>query len=614
MELALTLLGLGGLYVITNQNDKNPTPANTEGFSSKDDAGLPNTDIPDKNYPDTAVIKTDYDITSRLGTVNRYETINNAAYTDKYFDQSSGVSKTKMTEATNTTTSNTLYKSMLGTNVNQDYFEHNNMVPYFGSSVRGGTSNANRYESTLDNYVGAGSQTITKSEQSPLFKPSEHYQYMNGAPNMTDFYQSRMVKSQNMAGVKPFESQNVGPGLGLGYTAEGQGGFNSGMEHREYWQPKTVDQLRVASNPKPTEFGLLGYEGAPQHYVTQSGNRDTFGKVEKNRPDTTFEIGAERYFTTTGVEIAPPMKPKIIEKHINRPETSTDYAGIARGSNTTYMPGEYMEPKTQQLGEVPFTAPAAQGKYIATESDYGMNSGTAYPNNRSYNSPTAGGENYFAGVSTGGFIGAVVAPLLDLLRPTRKENTVGNLRPYENAKTRVSNTYIYNPADRPATTIREMTEISPEHHNVHPYQHGGAYMTAADAQYLDDTNRMTTSIQYSGNANSYAHAERNYDAEYNQRNNDMKTATIAGYTPTGNMSLFNSTINPTVLRNDNSKNTRELAANRGVVIPPSGDNYGQMSGTQTNIVSNIGYQRNTAEVMGDVLQKNPYAASYYGVN
>ena len=57
-------------------------------------------------------------------------------------------------------------------------------------------------------------------------------QWSHGAPNQSDFLQSRQLPSTKMANAVPWEQQKVGPGLGLGYTTEGAGGFNSGMLDR----------------------------------------------------------------------------------------------------------------------------------------------------------------------------------------------------------------------------------------------------------------------------------------------------------------------------------------------------------------------------------------------
>ena len=51
--------------------------------------------------------------------------------------------------------------------------KHNNMVPFFGSSV---TQSTKGYEGLLDSYSGAGSQKIEKSSQAPMFAPQKKYE------------------------------------------------------------------------------------------------------------------------------------------------------------------------------------------------------------------------------------------------------------------------------------------------------------------------------------------------------------------------------------------------------------------------------------------------------
>ena len=84
--------------------------------------------------------------------------------------------------------------------------------------------------------------------------------------------------------VKPFESVNVGPGLNHGFTSTGNNGFNSGMEARDSWLPKTVDEMRVDTNPK-LEFMLTNLEGPAGAQVKNLG---MIGKVEKQKPLTQF--------------------------------------------------------------------------------------------------------------------------------------------------------------------------------------------------------------------------------------------------------------------------------------------------------------------------------------
>ena len=594
MEIAIPLFALGGLYVISNQQ-KNKCDEK-EGF-------LPNTNIPNKNYPsEFPVLNSEMDQTTELTVNNRYD--GNGAFTDKFFNASvpdnqfatSTLDKVGMTTNDN-------YQSLAGQSVGSDYFRHNNMVPYFGSKIRNRQVDVNATESLMDNYLGAGSQTITKKEQSPLFIPSDNYQWAHGAPNQSDFYQSRVNPSMRMANVKPFEEERVGPGLGLGYTTEGSAGFNSGMMARDSWMEKTVDELRVANHQKASGLGMFGYEGPANSYVKELGS---IGHMEKNRVTKTFEMGPDRLMTTTGVEKGQTLRAVPIERNVNRPETSAEYIGGAGAYvDGNYVDGEYMPSKHIDLGPVPFNPATSTGKGGGTEADYGVKSQYAYPNNRSAtNQNNSGG--YFGMV--GGAMGAVVAPLLDMLRPSRRENTIGNLRPYENASSKVPLSYIFNPADRAATTIRETTENSKFHLQANARQNGGAY--AITKQQPIANSRMTQSdFYYSGNASAGERGReaRAYDAEYSQRNNDIKSSTIDGRMVPGNMSLMNNQMNIT----QNDKNTY-LQMSRGPApgMPyqaPSMNTMGQLQGKQ-ELYSNIQTDRVGPDYM-TALKGNPYALS-----
>ena len=90
--------------------------------------------------------------------------------------------------------------------------------------------------------------------------------WAHGSPNMSDFMQSRVNPAMKMSNVKPFVSENVGPGLNRGYTTLGSGGYNSGMESRDRWIAKSVDELRVKTNPMVTYGGVvLGAKRAVQN-------------------------------------------------------------------------------------------------------------------------------------------------------------------------------------------------------------------------------------------------------------------------------------------------------------------------------------------------------------
>ncbi len=141
MEIAIPLIALGSMYIISNQ--PKPEDKKKEGFSS-----LPNTDIPHKNFPDDTANNPELDVSSKLATVNQYD--GRSVYTDKYFNpyaQNSLVKKAAEGEASQ-------HYSMTGDKVNNSYFNHNNMVPFFGGKIRSAVDpkSNERVESTQQNH------------------------------------------------------------------------------------------------------------------------------------------------------------------------------------------------------------------------------------------------------------------------------------------------------------------------------------------------------------------------------------------------------------------------------------------------------------------------------
>ena len=590
MEFVLIpLMAAGGMYMASTQN---ATPLENYENRSK----LPNIDIQDKNYPSNLIVSAETDLTSQLSTVNKYDT--QSAYTDKYFNPKLN----KATTDSYTKTDATQFYSMSGEQVGQDYFRHNNMVPFFGGNIRSRQVDSDSSESILDNHRGAGSQHFSKVEQAPLFAPSENQQWAHGAPNTTDFMRSRVNPSSRMANVKPFEDQQVAPGLGLGYTTGGSDGFNSGMMNREAWGERTVDQLRVDTKPKASGNMILGYEGPANSHIK---NRASQGVQEKNRVDTSFAMSSDRYMTTTGLEKGQTMRAVHMDRDVARPETSASYAGVAGyGQSTVYVDGEHNPSTRIELGAVPFASASATGRSGAKESDYGIKSKMAYPNNRSQNVQ----DKYFGAV--GGAFGAAVAPLLDALRPSRKENTIATLRPYQNAKSSVSAPYMYDPTVTAKPTIREMTENSKGHMNINANQRGGGY-EVSDHQVADTARHVTGDFYYAGGSSAAnAKSMRSFDAERNQRNNDIKSSTIDGRTGNGNMSLYSGSVNMSAkAKDDYLINTRPLVP-KGVAQSPSINTMGRMNGAEP-LYQSMQLDRTSPDLMS-ALQGNPYAIPYVG--
>ncbi len=333
MELAIPGIALGLMYIMKGQS--NNSSEHEESFANQN--ALPNTDIPNRNYPEEYPVRNEeLDRTSVLSTVNQFEN-GGSVYTDKYFNANMVAAREQGSNE------QTEFYSLTGEKVGGSYFSHNNMVPFFGAKMRTQDTRENSNEGILDNYVGSGSQNTTKREQAPLFSPNENQNWATGAPNMNDFYQSRVNKSMRMANTKPFEEERVAPGLGLGYTNDGAHGFNSGMMARESWMPKTADELRVATNQKSSGHVLLGHEGPAYSSIKNIATQEQMGIMEKNRPDQSFELGQDRWFTTTGASKGEMLHAIPIDRHVTRPETAVSYSGVAASQNSaTYVPGEYM--------------------------------------------------------------------------------------------------------------------------------------------------------------------------------------------------------------------------------------------------------------------------------
>ena len=372
MELAIPLVALGGMYVVSNQ--KKDKGKGKEGYTNmgKNENILPNTDIPAKNYPTLAPVSSQ--------NVEKYP--NSNAATDKYFNEQVYEKVANGPDQFgDKRTSLSADMSLTGKAVSKEDFKHNNMVPFFGAKIRGRTYSANTAENVLDNMAGMGSQHFVKEEVAPLFAPQENVQYPNGAPNNSDFFQSRVMPSSKMANVKPWEEQHVGPGLNQGYTTEGSNGFNSGMEARNQWVDRNVDQLRVATNPKLT-FGLANHEGPASAYVKNSATAETQGKVEKYLPDTYFINTPDRWLTTPGVEKGQTSRAIEVDKDVNRPTTTTEYYGANSNQEGTaaYTEGNYEQPKRPQLEANPVTNPHASDEQGPTDGDYGIKGYKFLPN------------------------------------------------------------------------------------------------------------------------------------------------------------------------------------------------------------------------------------------
>ena len=603
MQLAIPLVALGGLYIVSNQSEKSKKDGK-EGFKG---SRLPNVDVPDRNYPPsdpTDRWSSETDVTSQLATQNKYDGA--SAYTDKYFNP---LAKNSMV-ANNVSANQNQYQSLSGQQVDAGYFKHGNMMPFFGGKIRTSGDPKNN-EAIMDNYLGTGSTQIAKSEQSPLFQPNQNLQHANGAPNMNDFYQSRVNPSKHMNGIKPFQEIQVGPGLGLpADQTVGTGGYNAGTLQRESWLPKTVDDLRTANHKKATDTMLLDHEGPAKSRITNVG---ILGVFNKNRPETAFEWGPDRYFTTTGVGKGQTSHAIPIDKFSNRADTTVEYEGVAQSVNSLPItPGETLPSHRVELGQGQLGVANAVGRGFANDGDYGVKSNQTYMNNRSFASANTGAgangssgstdDSYFGAVKSG--LGAVVAPILEIMRPSKKQNVIGNMRVYGDAKTAVSQTYLYNPNDAPAHTMRETTEESVNHLNVNRGQVNNGYLSTP--YQVVGQERDTTTRSHTGVAGYQNSALRPDDAELSYEPSDIKASTINGRFGNSNTNLFNGSVNYQGKPKDVDMINDRALMPKMPAHSQSLSHFGEMNHRAQQLDTNVQMNRNTPDLYS-ALNQNPYA-------
>ena len=623
MEVVIPILAATGLIMAANNKNENKIDETRAKMFKKEaftnmGAGrvnsqnyLPNTQIPNTNYPTID--------NSTNGNINRFN--GGSSVTDKYYNAS--VRDRVLTN--DDQFGNPYYKSnsngdggdgddsvasLTGKQINVSQFDHNNMVPFFGSKIRGRTTDADTHESILDSYSGSGSQRICKEERAPLFAPQANIQYPSGTPNFTSFFQSRVNPGTQMANVKPWEEIRVAPGLNQGFTSCGSNGYNSGMEARDLWVDRNVDELRTTNNPKIT-YSLENHEGPSYEWnVQQPPSAKTYGHVEKFLPDKFFLNTPDRWFTTTGLEKAQAGRPEELLKDQSRICTTTEYFGVDSNRNGTsqYAPKNFESSRRVTLEATPPINACGLGKCEPSKLDYGRGLTRLSSTNRSNIKPKP-----FLGTSINATFKSFVAPLLEAVRPSRKENVIGSIRPSGNVQPSGSAGFVHNPADRAPTTIKETTEslLDFNHLNVTPLTDGTGYLV--NDQQEVHTQRETDPEYFGSSGGSTNQGYRSTMAAKNQRNNFSKVS--KEYTPSGGMAVLNHTKNINIRRPDNSNincpwNAGPSGSSGLGVMPPSARQFGELSKMPQNYEQSVYCERIQPDIL-DAFKRNPYTQSLH---
>ena len=496
-------------------------------------------------------------------------------------------------------------------------YKHNNMVPFFGGRMKQNTV-SQQNTATLDAFSGSGSTQIKKREVENMFETSRApYGNPFGMEDNTDFFQSRVQDPISRDGERPFDPVHVGSGIGEKFGLLGEGGFQQ-FQINEIMRPKDTDALRVASNPKET-YKTPVVPGA--NFVTMSA--DDPGEVRKYKPDRFYidETG-ERFFVTTGDLIKGATRPVQVMPFTARPETSVAYVGPGESQDfgESYVSGSYRDPMSQQYGGSPYRNADMTTYYtkaVGNEmADYGKSSIEIRPNERAETSERVMATNLVPADT-----GNVIQPFEDIARPTRRAETIGNIRQtgtpvrYEGGAPMVT---VWDPMDVARTTVKETT-IYLDRPGIAAPDSAPARLQVYDP---DDIAKVTQKQQLSAALGWYGPsmaASQDLPDEtfaYNMRTNPNKELIARGRKPiagSGQDALFNGDPGRQTSKKLNTDfiNDRALAVDRltagGQGVGPGVGDIGRME-YRVPLKLDVSRERNMYDII-DAVDHNPLMQS-----
>lgn len=543
----------------------------------------------------------------------------------------------------------TVISALTGLAMSAEEFTHNNMTPFYRGSLKQ-NMNDSQNRSILDDHIGTGYHQIAKREQAPLFDPHrEPVGNVNGLESMTDFIQDRMVAPTNRAGEVPVEPVRVAPGVGEGYSSFGAGGFQQFEVNEIMRQRKSVDELRVESDPK------ISYEGVIVPGKSLAVQRGELGETRKYRPDTFFiNQNGERNFVTAGENTKPTERAAQVFKYQSRQDMGAENVGPAAAADfkATYAVPSFRAPMVHQQDGYGYRN--ADGSIYgvsntdAENNDFGR-AGIELPVNQrnvtsergqALNLTVAGGPkaltvhdpkdwaarttirettsvNDWVGIAASASAPnklTVYDPKDWTARTTVRETTGENdwigIAASASAPTKLT---VYDPTDIARVTIRNTTAEPDRALNVtRAGMPGQGMLQFPDGMRPTTKAAITAESEYAGSAGpAVVKHDQVYDYAYAMRQNPDKELVSSGRKPeagNGNLPLFNGEdyVNMTYRKPAvDSLNDRQNAMNR-VVGPPLGVEAIGVQRAKQTLKLDVSQDRNMSDVL-DGLTDNPYA-------
>ena len=348
--------------------------------------------------------------------------------------------------------------SLTGEYMRREDFTHENMIPFYGGSIRQNMNDKSN-RTLLESFTGISDIYQNKCEvpASAFNDQKKNMGNINGTRNHGDFIQDRMVLPTIRNNEFPIPQVHVGPGLGQGFTAKPTGGFQQ-LETQDYAVEKCVDQLRTKKNPDTNALGISdnGKETYTGRIVNglKTGLRGEVSALAKNRVETFWEQTPDMLLKTTGANLKPSKVGEFNVKETNRLTTTREHkGGIFASGQLARTKEPAIKNSTKQQLKGPTVGIAAMDKYgTGTKYDYGKSRILIYNNERDVTSTRV----YQGNITS--LVKAIVAPLEDMIKITKKQHTVDNPRHFGNMNIQFPHKgTVYDPNDVAKATIKETT-------------------------------------------------------------------------------------------------------------------------------------------------------------
>ena len=319
------------------------------------------------------------------------------------------------------------------------------ILPFFGGKIKQNT-NESASQLKLACFSGYDSNlNFHKRETKPKFKPTKDLGYVNGSPNMTDVLKTRYNKSNFKTNERPFKEVRVAPGLNdKKCGVVGKGGFHQ-FETGEIARSnfKSIDELNVRQQITYT---------TPPKAGSKIAKRTATSQVHKNRPEKAWHQTIANLLKTTGQMIKYAARENFTAEDKGKHNSREEY-GHANGTVVKPRQIEITQESTRNTYEnYGLHNIKIQHKWRTDgeQADYGKSSFVAGPNERDTTTITKHSSNVASAVKS------ISAPLLDLMKVTKKENVIGNARPEGNMNAQIPKKQtVYDTNDVARTTIKE---------------------------------------------------------------------------------------------------------------------------------------------------------------